>query len=261
MPESGDEAGENERRLAAAARPDDGDESLFPEPLDQLPAHRLPPEEVDGVRFAERAEALVRVAHRRRCGLRDRSVRRHPRRLEGRLLAQHHARELAQGRRRLDPELFPEDLARLVVDLERLCLSPGSVEREHQVRPELLAPRVLAHQLFQLADELSVQAEQEDAALGTAPRAPEPARPVGESFTRDAESILFAFDPLNHNVPSGPEAMPDSRLPGVGLGNSSLRPAIEIRPILLPAYSVNQSAPSGPETMPFGLLATVRIPN
>ena len=51
-------------------------------------------------------------------------------------------------------------------------------------------------------------------------------------------------------MPSGPAAMPKGLLLAVGMGNSVMTPAVVIRPILLPSYSVNQRLPSGPAAMP-----------
>ncbi len=59
------------------------------------------------------------------------------------------------------PSVFPEHPARVVVHLECFRLSPRPVEREHQVRAQLLAQRVLTHELLELTDQLPVLAEQE----------------------------------------------------------------------------------------------------
>ena len=78
---------------------------------------------------------------------------------EGRLLAQDAARELPQLRRRLDPELVDEQPTALVVETDRLRLPASPVEREHQLRAELLAQWVSADELLELADECPVRAE------------------------------------------------------------------------------------------------------
>ncbi len=78
---------------------------------------------------------------------------------EGRLLAQDAARELPQLRRRLDPELVDEQPTALVVETDRLRLPASPVEREHQLRPELLAQGVYADELLELADERPVPAQ------------------------------------------------------------------------------------------------------
>ena len=69
--------------------------------------------------------------------------------------------ELPQGRGRLDPELGDERLPRRAVDLERLRLSAGSVERLHQRAREALVERMLVDERLQLRDELGVAAERE----------------------------------------------------------------------------------------------------
>ena len=69
--------------------------------------------------------------------------------------------ELPQGRRRLDPELGDERLARRPVDLERLRLSAGSVERLHQRAGEAFVERILVDERLKLGDELGVAAERE----------------------------------------------------------------------------------------------------
>jgi hypothetical protein len=61
--------------------------------------------------------------------------------------------ELGSG---LDPELLDEHLARPAVGLQRIGLAPAAIEREHQLRVQLLAPRMLAGQLPQIGDELGV---------------------------------------------------------------------------------------------------------
>ena len=153
LPESGQEPRKNERRFAAAARADNGDEPLSADPLEELAAHRLSPEEVARVGLPEGPQALVRVPDRGR-----RLVTRDVGEPERRVLTKQHARELAKRRRSLDAELVVEDLAHLVVDLERVRLAPGAVQREHEVCAQLLAQRVLTHELLEFGDELSVHA-------------------------------------------------------------------------------------------------------
>jgi len=53
-------------------------------------------------------------------------------------------------------------------------------------------------------------------------------------------------------IPWGP-------LLAVGTGYSVITPAVVMRPILFPAYSVNHSAPSGPAVIPPGLLDVLRL--
>ena len=51
--------------------------------------------------------------------------------------------ELGSG---LDPELLDEHLARPSIGLQRIGLAPAAVQREHQLRVQLLAPRMLGGQ-------------------------------------------------------------------------------------------------------------------
>ena len=44
---------------------------------------------------------------------------------------------------RLDPELLDEDLAGVAVGLQRVGLAAAAIQREHQLRVQPLAPRVL----------------------------------------------------------------------------------------------------------------------
>ena len=52
--------------------------------------------------------------------------------------------EVMQLGSRLDPELLDEDLARVAVGLQRVGLAAAAVQREHQLRVQPLAPRMLA---------------------------------------------------------------------------------------------------------------------
>jgi len=72
---------------------------------------------------------------------------------ERRVLAQDRLFELAQLHPRLEAELLCETLARAAVHLERLGLPAGAVEREHQLRAQPFAQRLLFGQLLELSDE------------------------------------------------------------------------------------------------------------
>src|ERR1017187_9046748 len=61
--------------------------------------------------------------------------------------------------------------------------------------------------------------------------------------------ILLTPFSVNHNAPSGPNAIPKGSLPAVGVEYSVSPPEVVIRPILLPICSVNHNAPSGPDAM------------
>ena len=62
--------------------------------------------------------------------------------------------ELLQLRPRLEAELVGEPVAGRLHDGEGVGLSPGAVEREHQLAEEPLAQRMLAHEPLQLGHEL-----------------------------------------------------------------------------------------------------------
>src|SRR5438309_8552305 len=80
---------------------------------------------------------------------------------ERRVLRQDLLLELLQRRRRVDPELVDEGVARVLVRLERLRLPACPVEGEHQLTAQTLAQRMFFDQRLQLADELAVAAERE----------------------------------------------------------------------------------------------------
>ena len=67
----------------------------------------------------------------------------------------------------LDPELLGEDPAPLVVDGERVGLTAGPVEREHELAAQPLAQRMRADERVELGDQLGVPPERE---LGLDPR-------------------------------------------------------------------------------------------
>ena len=68
-----------------------------------------------------------------------------------RLLAEDRRVHAAQQRARLEAELLDEQLPSLAVDLERLRLPAGAVEREHELRAQPLAQRVRADEALELA--------------------------------------------------------------------------------------------------------------
>ena len=57
-----------------------------------------------------------------------------------------HDLHLRPAQRRVDPELVDQVVAGLPVGLERVCLTVGAVEREHLLRPEPLAQRMLGNE-------------------------------------------------------------------------------------------------------------------
>ncbi len=58
-------------------------------------------------------------------------------------------------------ELVDQRSPRALVHGERVRLSAGAIEREHQLRAQPLSERLLRDQLLELADELAVSAERE----------------------------------------------------------------------------------------------------
>ena len=56
----------------------------------------------------------------------------------------------------LDPELLHEDLARMTVGLQSVGLTAAAIQREHQLRVHPFAPRVLARESLELADQFPV---------------------------------------------------------------------------------------------------------
>ena len=80
---------------------------------------------------------------------------------ERRVLGEDRPLQLAQPLARLDAELVDERAARVLVGLQRVGLAVAAVEREHVLRPQPLAVRVLGDQRVELADHLGVAAERE----------------------------------------------------------------------------------------------------
>src|SRR5262245_35879926 len=76
-----------------------------------------------------------------------------------------------------------------------------------------------------------------------------------------ATAMLLLMYSVNHSLPSGPAAMPNGWLAGLGTGNSSNEPDVVTRPIWFALYSVNHSRPSGPEAITAGSLDAVGTAN
>ncbi len=81
--------------------------------------------------------------------------------VERRVLREDGALELLERSPRLDAELLDERLARPPVDVERLGLSTAAVEREHELRADALAERVIPHECLELSHQVPVAAERE----------------------------------------------------------------------------------------------------
>ena len=61
----------------------------------------------------------------------------------------------------MDTELVDEQVPRLPIDGQCLCLPARSIEREHELRAETFAEWVVAHENLELSDELGVSSELE----------------------------------------------------------------------------------------------------
>ena len=105
-------------------------------------------------------------------------------------MAQDRLLELLEARPRLDAEGLDQLGARRAVDVERLDLPAGAVERDHQQLAQALAQRVLGGQLAQLGNDRGVAAERElrlePASTRGQPQLLEPRdRPLGERLVRE----------------------------------------------------------------------------
>ena len=89
--------------------------------------------------------SAVAAAWPARCGARKRLV-----------LGEDRLLELLELRAGLEAELGDERLARVRVRVERVRLTPGAVEREHQLCAQPLAQRVRSNERRELADQLRV---------------------------------------------------------------------------------------------------------
>ena len=69
--------------------------------------------------------------------------------------------QLSELGRGIDPELVGEDLAGPLEGSQRLALSPGAVQGEHQLFPETLPERMTCREVFELADDLSELSDRE----------------------------------------------------------------------------------------------------
>jgi hypothetical protein len=70
--------------------------------------------------------------------------------------------ELPQLGARLEPQVVSKQAAKAAVDVERVCLPAGAVEREHQHPPGPLPHRLLRHERLQRPGRFVVTAEGED---------------------------------------------------------------------------------------------------
>jgi hypothetical protein len=67
--------------------------------------------------------------------------------------------ELMEGGTRLDAQLLYQQVPRLSVHVERLRLSPGAIEREHQLRAKPFTEGMLADESLEFGGELDVAPE------------------------------------------------------------------------------------------------------
>ena len=107
-----------------------------------------------------RAAAGAGLVSARRRPLDRLRLRRRPReghrQRERGILREDRAFELAQPLAGLDPELSDEDLAGVLIGLQRLGLPVAAVQSEHQLRPEALPVRVLVDEGLELTHHLGV---------------------------------------------------------------------------------------------------------
>ena len=144
----------------------ESDVDAVADPLDDLPGGRLHGTQHDPVVLGHRSPHRVRVQlpeHGRVLDVRQQEGPRLDLRLcvgqQRAVLVQDQALQLLELPARLEAELVGQVGARLPVGPQSLGLPAGAVEREHVLRAEALAHRVLLAQHFQFGDELRVAAE------------------------------------------------------------------------------------------------------
>src|SRR5207244_2582520 len=76
--------------------------------------------------------------------------------IERRVLVQDRQLERLERPPRLDAQLLDERAAGLLVGGERLGLTAGTVERDHQLGPQLFTERMIGNQRLELADQTGV---------------------------------------------------------------------------------------------------------
>ena len=133
--------------------------------------------------------------------------------------------QLAQRCAGLEPELLDEQLAPSAIDVERLGLTAGSVEREHQQAAGAFAQRLAGHQLLQICQRLYVSAALQPA--------------IGELLARHEHQLLQAGDlrpqrPLVGEVGQHRAAPERQRLGELGLLRPTARERLEATRVHLP---------------------------
>ena len=110
---------------------------------------------------------------------------------------------VAQLGRGLQPQLVRQHLARIAVGGERVGLATAAVERQHQLRAQRLAQRMLRHERLQLADQVRMAAERE---VGVDARAEADEAQLLEALGRTGRERLVA-DVLQRRAAPQPERL------------------------------------------------------
>ena len=139
------------------------------------------------------------------------------------ILAQDGLVQLAQLAARLDAELLDQVAARCLVDLERVGVAAGAVEREHELGVGALAQRLLPGQRLELAHELGMAAERE---VGVDPRLQ-----AGQAELLQAGDLGLG-EGLVAEVRKG-RATPERQRPAQRVRRFAARPALEQPPRLV----------------------------
>ena len=118
---------------------------------DRLCDHLLPTEEEPCIDRLEPCESLVRT----HIGWKHGARTWRPTAFELGVVGEDRLLESLQLRARVDPELTDQHLPGACEGLECLGLTPGSVQRDHQLTPPPLAQRLLSDHRLELGDELA----------------------------------------------------------------------------------------------------------
>ena len=129
--------------------------------------------------------------------------------IELRVLPENGLLELLQLAARLEPELAVEIGPRLPVSLERIGLAAGAVQREHELRPQALAQRMLDHERFELRHELGMTAECEVGLDSSVPAPTSGAPPAGmiSGWAKGSDAKSASGGP-RHRASASPRATP-----------------------------------------------------
>jgi hypothetical protein len=83
------------------------------------------------------------------------------RELEGRIVRENLALKLLELATRFEPKLVGQQRSSSLVDVERICLTAGAIERKHELRAEAFSERMLADERLDVADDRRVAARRE----------------------------------------------------------------------------------------------------